>query len=72
MDKIKKKIENYVSILLFQHDMCIDRNENNKKTMERIVEKCMNDIHNHEGLLEALEHDRQIEYFVRQTILYMI
>lgn len=72
MDKIRKKIEGYVSILLFQHDMSIGRNEENKKRMDKIVKKCMEDIEKYEGLREMLENDKQIEYFVRQTILYMI
>lgn len=72
MEEIKKKIESYVSNILFLHDMSVGRNENNKKTMERIVAKCMSDLERHEGLLEILKNDRQIEYFVRQTILYMV
>ena len=72
MEVMKKKIENYVENILFLHDMSIHRNEDNKKTMDRIVERCMKDLERHEGLLELLQNDRQIEYFVRQTILYMV
>ncbi len=72
MEKIKKKIEDYVSNLLFQHDMATWRNENNQETMDKIVEKCMKDLKRHDGLLKMLENDKQIEYFVRQTILYMV
>lgn len=72
MDQIKKKIESYVCYLLHQHDMSIGRNENNKNAMYRIVAKCIKDLEKHEGLIEALENEKQIEYFVRQTILYMI
>ena len=72
MEEIKKKIEDYVSGLLFQHDMAAWKNENNQKTMDKIVEKCIDDLKRHDGLLEMLENDRQIEYFVRQTILYMV
>lgn len=32
MDKIKKKIEDYVRDLLYLHDMSIRRNEHNKCT----------------------------------------
>lgn len=72
MDKLRKKIENYVSNLLFLHDMSVGRNENNQKTMDKIVERCMADLERHKGLAEILQNDRQIEYFVRQTILYMV
>ena len=72
MEEIKKKIEDYVSDLLFRHDMATWRNENNQKTMDKIVEKCMEDLKRHGGLLEMLENNNQIEYFVRQTILYMV
>ena len=72
MNEIKNKIEDYVSDLLYQHDMSIGRNENNKKIMNRIVDKCMEDLSTHDGLIELLENDNKIEYFVRQTILYMV
>lgn len=70
--EVKKKIEKYVSNMLYQHDMAAWRNENNQKRMDRIVAKCMEDLESHEGLLELLQNDSQIEYFVRQTILYMV
>lgn len=69
---IKKKIEEYVSNLLYHHDMATWRNENNQKRMDIIVAKCMEDLESHNGLLELLQNDKQIEYFVRQTILYMV
>lgn len=72
MEEIKKKIEDYVSNLLFQHDMAVWRNENNQKTMDKIIEKCMEDLKRHNSLLEILDNDKQIEYFVCQTILYMV
>lgn len=72
MDELRKKIENYVSNLLFLHDMSVGRNKNNQKTMDKIVERCMADLERHKRLAEILQNDRQIEYFVRQTILYMV
>lgn len=72
MVEIKKKIESYVENLLFQHDMSVGRNENNQKTMDKIVTRCMSDLGKHKGLAEILQNDRQIEYFVKQTILYMV
>ena len=72
MDEIKKKIENYVSNLMFQHDMAPWRNESYKERMDKIVQKCMDDLETHDGLVDLLQHDEQIYYFVRQTILYMV
>lgn len=70
--KIRKKIEEYVSNLLYQHDMATWRNDDNQKRMDRIVAKCMKGLESHDGLLELLQNDKQIEYFVKQTILYMV
>ena len=72
MNELKKKIERYVEQLLFLHDMSVGRNENNMKTKDKIVARCMSDLEKYNGLAEILQNDRQIEYFVRQTILYMI
>lgn len=72
MEEIQKKVEAYVEFLLHLHDMSVTRNANNKKTMDRIVAKCMDDLRKHEGLAETLQNDFQIHYFVRQTILYMV
>ena len=72
MNELKKKIERYVEQLLFLHDMSVGRNENNMKTKDKIVARCMSDLKKHNGLTEILQNDRQIEYFVRQTILYMV
>ena len=72
MEELKKKIERYVEQLLFLHDMSVGRNENNMKTKDKIVARCMSDLEKHNGLTEILQNDRQIEYFVRQTILYMV
>ena len=54
------------------HDMSPWRNEGNQKRMDKIIEKCMSDLEASDRLLELLQNDKQIEYFVRQTILYMV
>lgn len=71
-NEIKKNIEDYVWDLLYQHDMSPGKNERNKERMNKIVERCMKDLQRHNCLLEILENDTQIKYFVRQTILYML
>lgn len=70
--ELEKKIREYVSALLYQHDMAPWRTEDNQKRLEKIVAKCMRDIELHNGLSDLLKSNNQIEYFVRQTILYMI
>ena len=50
MEEIKKKIEDYVSTLLFLHDMSVKRNETNKTIMKKIVARCMDDLERHDGL----------------------
>lgn len=72
MEEMKKKIEEYVGIILHMHDMSPWRNEGNQKRMDKIIEKCMSDLEASDRLVELLQNDKQIEYFVRQTILYMV
>ena len=70
-DKVKK-IEEYVGIILHMHDMSPWRSEGNQKRMDKIVAKCMSDLESNDRLVKLLQNDKQIEYFVRQTILYMV
>ena len=71
IEAIEKKIKDYVEVILFQHDLNIYRNDMNKKIYEKIVRKCMSDLEN-EKLLKLFTNDAQIEYFVRQTMLYLV
>ena len=71
IELIEKKIRDYVEFILFQHDLNIYRNDTNKKIYEKIVSKCMDDLENEE-LLKSFTNESQIEYFVRQTILYLV
>ena len=71
IEAIEKKNKDYVEVILFQHDLNIYRNDTNKKIYEKIVRKCMSDLEN-EKLLKLFTNDAQIEYFVRQTMLYLV
>lgn len=71
VETIEKKIRTYVENILFRHDLSIHRNDTNKKIYEKIVSKCMNDLENEE-LFKLFTNESQIEYFVRQTILYLV
>ena len=67
----EKKIKEYVAFVLRQHDMSIYRNDTNRKIYEKIVSKCMIDLKNKE-LLKLFTNESQMQYFVRQTMLYLI
>ena len=71
IEAIEKKIKDYVEVILFQHDLNIYRNDTNKKINEKIVRKFMSYLQN-EKFLKLLTNDDQIEYFVRQTMLYLV
>lgn len=72
MEDMKKKIEEYVGVILHMHDMSPWRNEGNQKRMDKIVSKCMSELEASDKLVKLLQNEKQIEYFVRQTILYMV
>lgn len=69
--EIEEKIRAYVERYLFLHDLAIWRNDTNKKIYEKIVRKCMSDLEDEE-LLGLFTNESQIEYFVRQSILYLV
>lgn len=71
IEAMEEKIRAYAENILFQHDLSIYRNDTNKKIYEKIVNKCMSDLEN-EKLLKLFTNEPQIEYFVRQTILYLV
>lgn len=65
------QVRDYIEWLLRQHDLDIHRNDTNRKIYNRIVWKCMTDLANPE-LLKLFTNRQQLEYFVRQTLLYLI
>ena len=65
------KVKNYTEFILQQHDLSIYRNDANRKIYDKVVEKCMTDLANPE-LLKLFTNTPQLEYFVRQTMLYLI
>ena len=65
------KVRDYTEFILHQHDLSIYRNDTNRKIYDKVVEKCMTDLANPE-LLKLFTNAPQLEYFVRQTMLYLI
>lgn len=70
--KVAEKIKEYANDLLYRHDMSPNRTEENQKRLDKIVTRCIEDIEEHPNLVNLLKSENQIEYFVRQTILYMV
>ena len=68
-EKITQEIKEYTVLLLHMHDLDANRNTENRHLYERIVEKCCNDLI--PDVVEQLENKQQIQYFVRQSILYL-
>lgn len=68
-EKITQEIKEYTVFLLHMHDLDANRNTENRHLYERIVEKCCNDLI--PDVVEQLENKQQIQYFVRQSILYL-
>lgn len=67
--EVKNIITDYVNHLLYQHDMSVSRNGRNQKIADKIINRCVDDII---PILNEFSLKRQIRYFVRQTMLYMI
>lgn len=71
LETAETEVRDYTELILHQHDLDIYRNSTNRKIYDRIVEKCMNDLEN-QKLLKLFTNRPQLEYFIRQTILYLI
>ena len=72
IERAEKEIKDYVEWILFQHDLSIFRNNTNKEIYSKIVTKCVEELKNSAELLDIFTNKRQLEYFVRQTMLYLI
>lgn len=72
LQKIENEIRKYTSVLLFSHDMNIDRNNINRCIYDKIVNICLDTLKNSDELLNEFENEAQVRYFVRQTILYLV
>mgnify|MGYP003013241414 CR=1 FL=1 len=72
LQKIENEIRKYTSVLLFSHDMNINRNNINRCIYNKIVNICLDTLKNSDELLNEFENEAQVRYFVRQTILYLV
>lgn len=71
LNEAEKIIRSFTEIILYNHDLNINRNDTNKAIYNKIVNRCMKDLQN-DNLLSLFENDKQLEYFVNQTILYLV
>lgn len=72
LDEVKQEIEEYVEIVLFQHDLNVNRNDTNMRIRNKILSTCLSDLEKHPGVWQSFEHKNAIDYFVRQTILGLV
>lgn len=62
--------ERYAKQIMRNHDLDINRNNQNRQIFETIMKKCKDDLD--DTLLSYIENEAKLQYFVRQTILYLV
>lgn len=67
---MKEKVEAMISYIFGKYDM--RKGENNKLRMQKLTEFCMKDINKHPTLIKELNDKTALEYFVIQSIIYMM
>ena len=67
---MEEKLRATISYLFGKYD--IRRGNENHIRMENVFTMCMNDINSHPCLIEGLDAQEKIEFFVTQTIFGMI
>ncbi len=72
IENIKQKIRDYAEDLYYRHDLAPWKNEKACKAVEKIVTYCINELSEDKRLVEELNDDSKIEYYVNQTILRML
>lgn len=72
MNEVEMKIRDYVADLFRRHDLSILSSERNRVAAKKIVAYCTEELEKNEGLLEEMNDDSNIKFFVNQAILRMI
>ena len=67
---MKEKVEAMISYIFGKYDM--RKGENNKLRMLKLTEFCIKDINEHPTLIKELSDKTALEYFVIQSIIYMM
>ena len=69
MMRYRKRIEEIVWYLFRKYDV---KNCGYEEKIQNIVDYCMDDLQKHPDLKDALDTNARIEFFVLQSILYIL
>lgn len=67
---MEEKLKGIISRIFGKYDMRLG--EDNKKRMQKVLEFCMEDIRIHPALECELNSNIKLEFFVIQSLIYMI
>ena len=67
---IQTEVETMISYVFGKYDM--RKGDKNKLRMKKLLKYCMKDITEHPLLKQSLNNRKAMEYFVTQTIIYMM
>lgn len=70
MDEMRQRIDAMVRYVFRQCDLM--HWSGAEARIQKIIKMCMDDIDTHPDLLNELRDDANIEFFVRQTMLYAL
>ncbi|WP_346961344.1 hypothetical protein [Clostridium sp.] len=69
-DNIEQRIKDMISYIFGKYDM--RKGKSNEFRMKKLLEFCMDDIRIHPSLKESLKTKESLEFFVTQSIIYMV
>ena len=67
---MKKRLEDMISYVFGKYDM--RTGIDNKIRMEKLLQFCLGDIESHPGLEAIFDDNDKLEFFVIQSIIYMM
>lgn len=67
---MQEKIEGMISYLFGKYDM--RKGDRNHQRMEKLLKFCLEDMEKHPCLLEILNNKEELEFFVIQSMIYML
>jgi len=67
---MQQEVENMISYIFGKYDM--RKGKDNELRMKHLLEFCMSDISLHPSLESSLKTKEALEFFVTQSIIYMM
>ncbi len=67
---IQSKIKDMISHVFGKYDMRLG--EDNLRRLKSLLNFCMSDIENHPNLASSLQTNDELEFYVVQSIIYMM